>query len=43
LNLPPVSRPAVAAAYVMIAGWIRVVGQVTAVVTGRPVTWEIAR
>jgi hypothetical protein len=26
----------------MIAGWIRVVGQVTAVVTGRLVTWEIA-
>jgi len=26
----------------MIAGWIRVVGQVTAVVTGSPVTCEIA-
>ena len=26
----------------MIAGWIRVVGQVTAVVIGRLVTWEIA-
>jgi hypothetical protein len=26
----------------MIAGWIRVVGQVTAVVTGSLVTWEIA-
>jgi hypothetical protein len=41
LNLPPVSRPAVAAACAMIAGWIRVVGQVTAVVIGRLVTWEI--
>ena len=26
----------------MTAGWIRVVGQVTAVVIGRLVTWEIA-
>jgi FAD binding domain len=40
LNLPPVSRPAAACA--MIAGWIRVVGQVTTMVTGRLVTWEMA-
>jgi hypothetical protein len=26
----------------MIAGWIRTVGQVTAVVTGSSQTWEIA-
>jgi hypothetical protein len=32
----------VAAACAMIAGWIRVVGQVTAMVTGRLVTWEMA-
>ena len=38
LNLPPVSRPAVAAACAMTAGWIRVVGQVTAVVIGRLLT-----
>jgi hypothetical protein len=42
LNLPPVSSPAVAAAWAMIAGWILVVGQVTAVVIGRSVTCEIA-
>jgi hypothetical protein len=42
LNLPPVSKPAVAAACAMIAGRIRVVGQVTAVVMGRLVTWEMA-
>ncbi len=38
LNLPSVSRPAVAAACAMIAGWILVVGQVTAVVIGKVVT-----
>jgi hypothetical protein len=42
LNWPSVSRLAVAAACAMIAGWIRVVGQVTDVVIGRLVTWEIA-
>ncbi len=30
---------AVAAAWAMIAGWIRIVGQVTAVVTGMPLAW----
>ena len=42
VNLPPVSRLAVAAAWAMTAGWTRVVGQVTAVVTGRLVTCDIA-
>ena len=42
LNLPSVSRLAVAAACAIMAGWIRVVGQVTAVATGRLVTWETA-
>ena len=32
----------VAAACAITAGWIRTVGQVTAVVTGSFVTWEIA-
>jgi hypothetical protein len=40
MNRPSSSRPAVAAAWAMIAGWIRSVGQVTAVVTGSEVTWE---
>ena len=31
-----------AAAWATIAGWIRIVGQVTAVVTGRSVTWPRA-
>ena len=37
LNVPPVMTALVAAAWAMIAGWIRMVGQVTPVVTGRSV------
>ena len=36
-NRPSCSRALVAAAWAMIAGWIRTVGQVTAVVTGSDV------
>jgi len=32
----------VAAAWAMIAGWMRTVGQVTAVVTGSEVAWAMA-
>ena len=47
LPTPSPKRPSsitelVAAAWATIAGWIRTVGQVTAVVTGRSVTCEIA-
>ena len=41
-NRPPSIRADVAAAWAMIAGWVRTVGQVTAVVTGSEQTWEIA-
>ena len=42
MNLPPSSTAEVAAAWAMTAGWMRVVGQVTAVVTGRSHTCEMA-
>ncbi len=42
VNRPPSISPLVAAAWAMIAGWIRTVGQVTAVVTGRSQTCERA-
>lgn len=41
-NLPSSRLALVAAACAMIIGWIRIVGQVTAVVTGRSHTCEIA-
>ena len=41
-NRPPVSSELVAAAWAMIAGWIRIVGHVTAVVIGSDVALAIA-
>ena len=41
-NRPSSCTAAVAAAWAMTAGWIRTVGQVTAVVTGSEQAWEIA-
>jgi hypothetical protein len=38
-NRPSSSTALVAAAWAMTAGWIRTVGQVTAVVTGSPHAW----
>ena len=38
-NRPPVSTALVAAAWAITAGWMRTVGQVTAVVTGSVQTW----
>jgi hypothetical protein len=38
-NRPWCSTALVAAAWAMIAGWMRMVGAVTAVVTGSRVTW----
>ena len=42
VNLPPVSSAEVAAAWATMAGCCRSSGQVTAVVTGRDVTCDIA-
>ena len=43
LNRPSSATAEVAAAWAMIAGWMRMIGQVTAVVTGRPRSaWAIA-
>ncbi len=42
VNRPPVSSEDVAAAWAMIAGWVRSSGQVTAVVTGSEVAAEMA-
>ena len=42
MNFPPSISPDVAAAWAMIAGCVRTIGQVTAVVTGRSQTWLIA-
>lgn len=41
-NLPSSSTDEVAAAWAMTAGWTRTVGQVTAVVTGRSHTAQMA-
>jgi len=41
-NLPSSSTALIAAAWAITMGWIRIVGQVTAVVTGNAQTWEIA-
>ena len=42
LKPPGSSTEDVAAAWAMIAGWMRIVGHVTPVVTRRSVTWLIA-
>ena len=41
VNRPCVITAEVAAAWAITAGWMRTVGQVTAVVTGSEQTWEI--
>ena len=42
VNLPSSCTAAVAAAWAMTAGWMRTIGQVTAVVTGSEQAWESA-